>query len=237
MMKIWQRQLVIVAILTSVTSIYLNGTRVLNRFKTFDANESYLSNRGYFGTGNAWTGMLYGNQQRWGSMTSYLSLTHEYDMRRNYGLIDAYDEMSYRGRFSALAQSAVAGWQGYHLRAYGKRLTQGIADELELESLKKSGSPLLIAGVLAAAYTGRTLRYRLTEDVSMEARTDMHSTRFDGQYIGWKSQSLDATAGASYSAETGSPVLNVSKKITSDVSVNYDLGQEHSIGVQYTRGF
>ncbi len=237
MMKIWQRQLVLITILASITSIYLNGTRILNRLKTFDANESYLSNRGYFGAGNAWTGLLYGNQSRWNSMTGYLSLMGEYDLRRNYGLLDAYDEMSYRGRFSDLANSAITSWRGYHFRTYGKKLSKNISDELELESLKKSGSPLLVVGVLAAAYTGRTLRYRLSADVSMETRTDMKESHLNGQYIGWKSQSIDATAGASYSTVNRAPAFSVSKKISDDVSVSYDLGQEHSVGFLYSRGF
>lgn len=234
-----RRQLVILLILTFVTSIYLNGTRIITSFSDRQANSSFLSNLNYFAPVNTWTSLLFGSQNQWGSMAGYLGLSTEYDMKRNYGLTNSYDEARYHQAFSALAQNAFSQWQNYQVRKYGKIVYNTLDEGLGLQELRANRSPAMVAGaVVAALYTGRTVRYRLSSDMSMESKTSMGGpSQFDGQYLGWRSASLDIAAGASYSTSSQSAVFSVQKRLTQEVSVNYDHSDENSIGVSYSKGF
>ena len=225
------RQGVILLLLVLVTFIYLNATRIFNP----NGLNAHLSNLTYFGVGNQWSSALFGDHKRWSSMQHYVSLRNEYEHQSNYGLFDHHTESRYMGRFSDLAASAFADWQSYQLKTAGKWLTQEADEYFGLESLKQSKSPVLLVGVIAAAYMGKTLRYRFDDQNQVETKTTVTDSKFNEQYLGFRSTAIDVSAGASYGVD--GPTLNLRKFITKEVSVNYDHSRDRAVGVSYSAGF
>lgn len=237
------RQLFIIFVLSAVTGMYLNGTRVLTGFSSREANYGYLSNFGYIGPENLWTRVLYRDRARWDSMEAYLSLSKEYDFQKHYGLVNAYGERRFFDRFSDSAKGAMSSWQSYQVRSHGRVVGRWIEEALSIDELRKEGSPLMLVGVLAAAYVGRTLRYRLTDDLAFESRSDFSGSRFQQQYVGWRAAPWSLTAGIWFAPESNLTTITVEKRLTNEVSLKYDhehggaVNENHSIGVNYSRGF
>lgn len=229
------RQISAVLLLLVVTSIYLNGTRVLGPTNTLS---SYLSDLRYSGPEGVWNRALFGGRERWGSMEGYLRLTAEYDHRKNYGLMDGAGEAHYHREFSRMASNALREWQGYHAGAFRKELINEAKDVVEWEKLKKNRSPAMVVGVVAAAYSGKMIRYRVSPRMALETRTMMQGSTLARAYLGWSSQALGASAGSTYDSENGGNVmLSVRKEIATGVSVNYDKAEDHAVGVSYSAGF
>jgi hypothetical protein len=226
------RQFFSLFLLILVTSIYLNGTRI---FTPGDENGSYLSNYRY-SAGNNWNRLIFGGGAHWGSMTGFIRLTQEADNRRNYGLMNrAWDE-HYRRAFSRVAASAIEDLENYHINSVRGKLVNGVDKVLGIQELLATKSTTVaVAGILAAAYTGRTLRYRLGDDLAVESRTGMNSSEFKNQYVGWSSKYLRASIGSTY--EGGAMSVSVRKEVAAGVSVNYDKSADHSVGVGYSVGF
>lgn len=238
-MRIFHRQLVALAVLTTATVVFLNGTRLGVRDSRFGMGDGYLGNTNYFADpSNPYLGLLFGQKKSWDSMGSFLALTNDYDMRRNQGLMNSYGQASYNAQFGALAESAVLSWQNQQIGFAGKFFAQEADQALGVQALRRKKSPVMIAGLFLAMYAGRTLRYHMTEDVSLESRTKMDSSsHLNSQYVGWKSNTLEASLGATYSTQSQTPGLNLQKKLTRDVSVNYETGNQQAVGVSYSRGF
>lgn len=225
------RQLAALTGLLVFTTIYLNGTRV---FAPPSANSTYLSNLNYSAE-SGWQSAVFGGRDRWNSMDTYRHLLGEYDEKRAYGLLNVYDEASYSRRFSELAASALHDLESFHTRAYGKRFAGQLAEELNIKALIESKSPLLIFGALAAVYTGRVIRYRLSEQIVVETRSSFSRSHFEEQYLGWR----HATSGTSIGTNFGGAATSVSmsQQITPEIAVTYDKRADHSVGVRYTQGF
>jgi len=235
------RQLFFIFVLSAVTGMYLNGTRIITGFSSREANYGYLSNFGYLGPENLWSRMLYRDHARWDSMEAYLSLSKEYDFQKSYGLLNAYGERSFHDRFSQTARNSVSSWQSYQVRSHSRVVSRWIEETLSLDELRDS--PLALVGVLAAAYTGRTMRYRLTDEFAFESRSDFNGSQFDQQYFGWRAAPWRLTAGVWFAPNTSATTITVEKQLTSEVSVKYGhehgggVESNHSIGVNYSRGF
>ena len=231
------RQGLVLILLVAVTSIYLNGTRI---FTPSDENASYLGNLRYEGTRNDWNQSLFGEQARWASMENYIRLTNEYDSRRAYGLLNDVDEARYHQEFRQLARSALSDLQHYQEgTARGKVLRQ-LDNVPSWYAIRTSKSPpLVIAGLLAAAYSGQMLRYRLGNSSAMEARTLMQSTRFESQYFGWSNTLLGVSLGSTYDGATRGLAMSARKDLIGGVSVSYDRQTDNSdaIGMSYSTGF
>lgn len=230
------RQLLVLLLLIAITSIYLNGTRL---FTPSDPNGSYLSNFRYEGVGNEWNRSLFGESARWANMENYLRVADEYDRRRAYGLLSDADDTRYHEEFRRMARTALRDWGGYHAgRARGK-----VAAELdEIPSwyaIRTSKSPpLVVAGILAAAYSGRMLRYRLDSDSAFEARTILNSAHFESQYLGWSSGLLGASVGSTYEGASRGLAMSIRKDVAAGVSVSYDRRiDDNAVGMVYSTGF
>lgn len=237
-MRVFHRQIIVLAVLTAATAIFLNGTKL--GLRGFGSGNSFLSNTNYFGSdGAAYHGLLFGNHKSWESMGLYLSMSGEYDLLKNQGLMNAYGEAAYHGRLSQLAQSALSSFQNHHISVHGKFFANEVDDALGLKALRRKKGAVMYAGIFLAAYSGRTLRYEVGDQFSIESRTRMSDTRFGSQYFGWKSNALEASLGATYSADQHSSSLNLRKRITNEVSVNYEASQQqqHSVGVTFSKGF
>lgn len=229
------RQFSALLFLLAVTSIYLNGTRI---FGPTNSLSSYLSDLSYSGPEGAWNRALFGGRERWGSMEGYLRMTAEYDHRKNYGLMDGTGEAHYHREFSRMASSALREWRGFYVGAYRRDLVTEAKEAVDWEKLRRNRSPAMVVGVVAAAYTGKMIRYRVSPRMALETRTMMHGSALANAYVGWSSTALAASAGGSYDAENGGNVaLSVRKQITSGVTVNYDKDADHSVGLSYSAGF
>lgn len=229
------RQILVLILLVAVTSIYLNGTRI---FAPSDQNH-YLSNLRYEGAGNEWNQSLFGDHGRWASMENYLRIANEYETRRAYGLLNDADEARYHRKFSQLARNALNDWQGYHMNSARGKIARELNEIPTWQSIRDSKSPpLVVAGILAAAYTGRTLRYRLGTDSTVESRTILQSARFESQYVGWSSALLGMSAGSTYGGASRGLAMSVRKVVASGVSVTYDHQTDSdSVGMVYSAGF
>jgi hypothetical protein len=229
------RQLIVLVLLVAVTSIYLNGTRI---FAPSNQN-SYLMNLRYEGAGNEWSQSLFGDRARWASMENYLRVANEYETRRAYGLLNDADEARYHQEFSRLARNALNDWQGYHRGAIRGKVSKELGEIPEWKTILQSKSPpIIVAGILAAAYTGRTLRYRLGDASSVETRTILNSARFESQYVGWSNSLIGATVGSTYEGPSRGLAMSVRKDVAAGVSVSYDrTATAGQVGVGYSTGF
>jgi hypothetical protein len=230
------RQLIVLLLLVAFTAIYLNGTRI---FAPPEQNSAYLTNLRYEGAGNEWNKSLFGEQARWASMENYIRLQTEYDSKRAYGLLNDADEARYHGEFRGLAMNALRDWQGYHT---GK-LREAVGKNLDLVpswyAIRNSKSaPVVIAGILAAAYTGRMLQYRLSDKMSLESQTILRSARFESQYIGWTNSLLGASVGSTYDNTSHGVAMSVTKAVSNGVSVNYARQiDSDAVTMVYSTGF
>jgi hypothetical protein len=230
-MRVRIHQLLALVLLVIVTAIYLNGTRILGPTENF----KYLSDLGNREGPSAWNEYMYGKPGSWGSMSAYEALDREYERERNYGLLDHETEAAYRRKFQALAQNALKSWQRYQADTLAKGLTRKLDERFEIKSFFEGNSPLMALGIVAAAYTGRTMRYHLSDRSTIESRTLMEGSKLTSQYLGYSNRLLAASLGATYAEGHGS--LVVSKAITPEVSVNYQNSGDHAVGVTYSRGF
>lgn len=229
------RQFLVLILLVAVTAIYLNGTRI---FTPTDQN-AYLSNLRYEGAGNEWNQSLFGDHGRWASMENYLRVANEYETRRAFGLLNDADEARYHREFSQLARNALGDWQGYHIGAARGKVARELGEIPTWQSIRDSKSPpLVVAGILAAAYVGRTLRYRLGTDSTVESRTILQSARFESQYVGWSNALLGASVGSTYDGARRGLAMTVRKDVAAGVSVTYDRQSDSdSVGMVYSAGF
>jgi hypothetical protein len=241
MMKRWQKKLSIIGLLGVITVVYLNGTRVLKipGLTSRSDNGGYLMDLGYFAPQDGSFNQFIFGSNTYGGMNSYVSLMNDYDMKRNYGLLDAHSEAAHNGQLNSMARSAFGSWQGHQMKSYGKKIGLVADDALGLRSLRDSKSPVLLVGLLAAVYTGRMLRFDINSDIAMESQTHMDSqNHLQRQYVGWRSHALDASAGASYSNDGQASEITLRKRISSEVSVNYGISdQNQSVGIMYSKGF
>ena len=224
------RNLAVVA-LVAVTSVYLNGTNIF-----LPDNFSYLSNYKYQGV-SFYESDVFGGKKDWASMSAFTSLSDERESRKNYGLLNPYDEARYHRQFIGLASSALSELQGFHLHSLKSSASDGAKKKLAIESLKASKSPLLLVGVAAAVYSGRTMHYRLSDDLALESQTQMSHSQLSHQYLGWSSQELGASVGGVYGREDQSMSFSVRKSLSSNVGVNYDKTAENSVGINYSSEF
>jgi len=224
------RSLSVVA-LVGVTSLYLNGTRIL-----MPENNGYLNDYRYSGVNTLRLG-LFGGRDRWNSMDGYQHLMNEYDTQRNYGLLDRYTESCYQRSFSRLANDALTDFIKFHADNLKASMKLGFDRAIDLDGLRASRSPLLLLGVVAAAYTGRTLRYRLSSEFAFESKTTMLDSRFNRQYFGCVSSAIGASAGGNYDADGRAMSFTAHKSITSNVRMDYEKSSQHSVGVSYSAGF
>lgn len=224
------RCLAVVA-LVGMTTLYLNGTRILlpeNHLSTYLGDYQYRSE-------SAWRVGLFGNRTSWNSMNSFVRLTGEYDTQHNYGLLDQYSEARYHQAFSHLAGEALSDFISFHSDTLKNGARDGFTRAINLDQLRLDHSSLVYAGVVAAVYTGRTLRYRLSSDLSLESQTLMRTDR--KQYLGWASAGLGASGGGTYDAAVGQMKYSVHKNISSNVRMDYEKATDHSVGLSYSTGF
>jgi hypothetical protein len=230
------RQILGLVLLFAFTAIYLNGTRI---FGPSSSENTYLSNLRYEGAGNEWAHSLFGEHGRWASMENYIRLAHEYDEQRAYGLLNHADEARYHRAFRQLARSALNDWSGHEIgRMRGALLTE--MDEIPTwYAIRTSKSPpMVVAGILAAAYTGRTLKYRLSPTVAVESRTILNSAHFESQYFGWSSALLGTSVGSTYDGASRGLAMSVRQDVASGVGVVYDHQMDNdAIGMVYSTGF
>ncbi|MBS1961729.1 MAG: hypothetical protein JST04_05905 [Bdellovibrionales bacterium] len=229
------RQLLCLILLVAFTTIYLNGTRI---FAPVDGN-SYLSNLRYEGAGNEWNRSLFGDQARWASMENYLRIANEYEMKQNYGLLSEGDEARYYQEFRQMARNALKDWKHYHYGAARDKVAQELDAIPSWYEIRRSKSPpMVVAGILAAAYSGRTLHYRLGDDLSVESRTILHSSHFESQYMGWNSALMGASLGTTYDHVNRVIAMSVAKDVGGGVGVvyNHQTGDD-SLGMVYSAGF
>lgn len=238
MMRKGLRQSIVLLVLLVVTAIYLNGTRL---FLMDGLNSSYFSNLRYEGAGNEWNRSLFGEQARWASMENYIRISREYEEQRNYGLLNNADEARYHAQFRALARNALSDWENYHMNTMRGKAEKAADTVPTWYAIRHSKSPpLVVAGILAAAYTGRTLRYRLSgTDSTIESRTViLQSSHFESQYFGWSNSLLGASVGSTYEGPTRGLAMNVRKEVASGVSVSYDRQiDSDAVGMVYSTGF
>jgi len=229
------RQILVLLLLVAMTCIYFNGTRI---FAPSDQN-SYLSNLRYEGAGNEWNQSLFGEHGRWASMENYLRVANEYETRRAYGLLNDAEEARYNREFSQLARNALNDWQGYQVGTARGKAGDELGEIPAWRAIRDSKSPpMVVAGILAAAYTGRTLRYRLGTDSTVESRTILNSSRFESQYLGWSNALLGASVGSTYDNPSRGLAMSVRKDVAAGVSVSYDrLPNSDSVGMVYSTGF
>jgi len=240
MMKKVQKQLVIIGVIGAITAIYLNGTRVLKipGLTSRSGNSGYLMDLGYFAPQSGSFNQLVFGSNSYSGMSSYVSLMNDYDMKHNYGLLDAQGEAAHMDRLHSMAKSAFNSWQTAQTKNYGKKFGLVAEDALGLQSLRDSKSPILFVGLLAAVYSGRTLRFDFNGDIAMESQTQMDQGSLESQYVGWRSKALDASAGASYTNDGQTAEISLRKRLSSEVSVNYGISdQNQSIGITYSKGF
>jgi hypothetical protein len=227
------RQLVVLGSMVAITSIYMNGTRLLS---PTDLNSTYLTNLRYEGAGSAWNQGLFGENGRWASMENYIRTVREYDYRKNYGLLNQHDERRYHETFQNLARSALSEWESNRIGA-ARNALQEQADLIPTwyEIRTSKSPPIVIMGILAAAYSGHTLRYRLTENSTIESRSTMTSSHLDNQYFGWSNALLGASVGSTFDGiDLG---VSIRKEIVAGVTVNFEQAVDRAIGMTYTAGF
>lgn len=230
-MQRFSRQFAALVSLLAFTTIYLNGTRV---FTPPSANSTYLSNLNYSAV-NGWQAAVFGGRNRWDSLDTYRHLVGEYDEKRAYGLLNAYDEAGYSRRFSDLAASALHDLESFHTRAYGKHFANQLSEELNVRALIESKSPLLIFGALAAVYTGRVIRYTISAKMILETRSSFSRTHFTEQYLGWRHRTSGTSIGTTFGGLA--TTISMSQQVTPELALTYDKRDEHSVGVRYTQGF
>ncbi len=230
------RQIIVLLLLVAFTAIYLNGTRI---FSPDDPNSPYLSNLRYEGTGNELNKTLFGESARWASMENYIRLQNEYDTRRAYGLLNDTDEARYNSAFRDLARNAVRNWGGYHAAILRDKIGKNLDGVPSWYAIRTSKSPpILVAGILAAAYSGRTLQYHLTAENSVESRTLVHTAHFDSQYVGWSNSLIGGGVGSTYDGASRGLAMSVHKDVAAGISVTYDHGIDNdAIGMVYSTGF
>lgn len=225
------RVLAVIA-LVGVTTLYLNGTRIAlpeNSLSRFLGDFQYRSD-------SAWQVGLFGGRTRWNSMDHFVRVQGEYDQQRNYGLLDRYSEARYQRAFSRIADEALTEFVSFHGDQLKDGVRSGLGRAIDFEQLRQNyNSSLMVAGVAAAIYTGRTLRYRLGSDLALESQTLMRTER--KQYLGWSSVGIGASGGGTYDAIAGQMNYSFHKRLTSNVSMDYEKSTDHSVGVSYTAGF
>jgi hypothetical protein len=230
------RQIFVLLLLVAVTSIYLNGTRI---FSPEDQNSSYLTNLRYEGASNEWNHSMFGEQAHWANMDRYMALTTEYDSKRAYGLLSQNDQANYDQAFSQMAHSALREWSGYQTRVFRNRVADEMNDIPTWYAIAHSKSPpLVVAGVLAAAYSGKLLKVKVGRDMALETKTVMNSARFESQYFGWTDNFVGASVGSTYDNASRGLAMTVRKDVISGISVSYDhqLAND-AIGMVYSTGF
>lgn len=213
--------------------VYLNGTRLLN---PMDPNSSYLANFLYQDRTNAWNEFFFGQKSGWGTFGAYDALLREYEMRRNYGLLDAAAEEAYHRQFGGLAMNAFTEWQRFQMESMTRSAVDGVDRKYDIQTWLRHHRAMSAVGMLAAAYAGRTLRYRIGEGMSLESRTAMNGSKFEGQFLGWQSSIVAASLGALVET-TGRSGFFLRKRLTSEVSMNYEQKLERAISLSYSRGF
>ena len=235
-MRVGFRQLIVLAVLVAFTGIYLNGTRI---FSSDSGNGTYLSNLRYEGTGGDWNRSLFGEGRIWSSMENFIALSNDYDMRRAYGLLDNADEARYYAAFRNLARSAVNDWRGYQMAGFRARFAKQADLIPGWAAIRDSHSAsVIVAGILAAAYTGRTLRYRLGKDFSLESRSAFHGGHLESHYLGWASETSGTSMGSSYDGATRGLAMSVRQDVASGVGVVYDHQTDNdAIGMVYSTAF
>lgn len=224
------RSIAVVA-LVAVTSLYLNGTLIPlpeNQTSGFLGDFQYRS-------GSAWQVGLFGNRTSWDSMNHFLRLQGEYDYQRNYGLLDPYSEARYHHTFSRLAGDALENFISYHSDGLKDGVRSGLSRVVDFERLRANHSSLVVVGVLAAIYTGRTVHYRINSDIALESQTLLRSET--KQYIGWSLGDYGASGGGTYDAAAKQAGFAIHKRISANVSLDYEMSAEHSVGVNYSKGF
>lgn len=230
------RQLIVLLLLVAFTAIYLNGTRI---FSPSEPGSAYLSNLRYEGTGNEWNKSLFGEHGRWASMENYIRLQNEYDSRKAYGLLNDSEQARFNGAFRNLARNALRDWQGYQVGTARGKVLKNLDEIPTWYAIRTSKSPpMVVAGILAAAYTGRTLHYRLSAEMAVESRTILSSSHFESQYFGWSNALIGATLGSTFDSATRSVAMSVRKDVAGGVAVVYDRGADNdAIAMVYSTGF
>ncbi len=230
------RQIIVLLLLVAFTGIYLNGTRI---FTPPDGNSAYLANLRYDGASSEWNKSLFGEQGHWASMENYIRLRNEYESKRAYGLLSDSDEARYNGQFRNLARNALRDWRSYQTSTMRERLGKNldlIPNWYEIRTSKST--PVMIIGILAAAYTGRTLTYHLSDKLAVESRTILNSARFESQYLGWSNSLIGASLGSTYDGASRSIAMSVSKDVGAGVSVNYARQLDtDAVTMVYSTGF
>jgi hypothetical protein len=172
-------------------------------------------------------------------MANFIALANDYDSRRAYGLLDSADEARYYSAFRNLAKSAVNDWRGYQMAGFRERF----AKQAELipgwNAIRNSRSaPVIVAGLLVAAYTGRTLRYRLGKDFALETRSAFHGGHLDHHYLGWASETSGTSMGSSYDGASRGIAMSVRQDVADGVGVVYDHQTDNdAIGMVYSTAF
>ncbi len=224
------RSLAVIA-LVAATTVFLNGTRVILPDHPLSI---YLGDTSYRGT-STWQTGLFGGKTQWNSMDRFIQLRGEHDRQENYGLLDQNSEAMYHQQFSRLAESALNDFVSFHTDALKESAKKGTIRALSLDQLRFDHTTMVFAGVAAAVYTGRTLRYSLNSDLSLESQTLIRSER--KQYLGWVSADLGASIGGTYDAAAGQMNYSVRKNLTSNVTMDYERTADHSVGFSYSTGF
>jgi hypothetical protein len=131
-----------------------------------------------------WDKVLMGSEQN-GAAIQRLSLRlDQIEREKSWGRVGLANQGSYYSEMRSIAEHSIHQVSRMIARTYGRSLARFGEENLEKnEDLEVFRTPGAIAAGLAAVYTGRMVRYSLTNDIQLGSSTQIEQNRFQGQRI------------------------------------------------------
>lgn len=173
-----------VAAMAVILSVYLNGKHVIRKIPGVDyfaENASYLVSDSYRESDTNWFSILTGYDSRLVIDRSRL-LTDAIEERKVRGLYNLGDQAAYHAKYQQLSQEAL----GEVYRRASTTHSQKLADRVQRESdsnenLRPLRTPAAVMAGMVMVYSGKTIRYSLSDSFKLSSRTKMTQNRLDSQ--------------------------------------------------------
>lgn len=173
-----------VAGLAVFLSIYLNGKHVLRKIPGVDffaENASYLASNTYRDSDTNWFSVLTGYDSNTRGDRSRL-LTDSVEERRVRGLYNLGDQAAYHARYQQLSQEALGEVYRRTASTQTKKVSEGVQRESQNnENLRPLRTPAAIMAGMVMVYSGKTIKYSLSDSFKLSSRTKMSQNRLDSQ--------------------------------------------------------
>lgn len=175
-----------IAGLAVVMSLYLNGKHVLKKIPGVDYftdNSSYLASNTYRESDTNWFSVLVGYDSATGFDRSRL-LADSVEESKVRGRYNLGDQAAYHHRYQQMSQDALGEVYRHASSTQTKKATQGLQKESENnENIRPLRTPAAVMAGMVMIYSGKTIKYSLSDSFKLSSKTKMTQNRLDSQRL------------------------------------------------------